>query len=59
MEITNRDRQKFKKCIETLLTCDNAECDNPECEKCKKCKFYIDTDIWSYLNKARLKIVFE
>ena len=53
MEITNHDKWKFRRCIETLFRYDNEACDG---SGCKKCEFYINSVMWNRLNKIRLGI---
>ena len=57
LNITNYDKWKFRRCIETLnrYGCFNSYEGN-EGENCRKCKFNIDNDMWDYLHCRTMRL---
>lgn len=50
MEITDYDRWKFRKCLETLDRYGCANIDTrSESDICKKCRYYIEDKKWGHL----------
>lgn len=51
MEITDYDKWKFRRCLETMNRYGCIDTDNgSESDRCKQCGFDIDNNKWGYLH---------
>lgn len=57
MEISDYERWKFRRCIETLdrYGCSNSY-EGSEGDECKKCKFNIINDMWDFLHCEMMRL---
>lgn len=55
MEISDYEKWKFRRCIETL---DRYGCANEkgDCDKCSQCVFNVTEDVWSVLHCEMMRL---